>query len=227
MFAGHTHYYENDTAAEFPLLGSMRQITNGTLQGSDGGATITYVLVDGPTTTYRVYHRAIGSPSFTLRETFVGGTTPTCYALTLGHTGNGSDPVASPANSAGCSAGQYTAGATVQLSGAVPTAGNYIGGWTGTVNNSSTASTNSVTMPAGDHSAGVDYTTVAPTCYTLTLGHTGNGSDPVVSPANSSGCSANNYVSGEVIQLSGASPSSGWYINGWTGTANNSSTAGH
>ena len=73
------------------------QITNGTLQGTDGGATITYVLVDGPTATYTVYHRAIGSPSFTLRDTWVTGAAPTCYALTLGHTGKGSDPVASPA----------------------------------------------------------------------------------------------------------------------------------
>ena len=82
---------------------------------------------------------------------------PTCYALTLNHTGNGSNPTASPANSTGCSAGQYLAGATINLSGAVADSGWHIASWTGTTNNSSTASTNAVTMPASAHTAGVNY----------------------------------------------------------------------
>ncbi len=40
---------------------------------------------------------------------------PACYALTRTHTGSGSDPVASPANSTGCSVGQYVADATISL----------------------------------------------------------------------------------------------------------------
>ena len=82
---------------------------------------------------------------------------PPCYALTLSHTGEGSDPVASPPNSTGCSAGQYVAGESITLSGAVPTIGWSIIGWTGTDNDASLANTNMVTMPASAHSASVIY----------------------------------------------------------------------
>jgi hypothetical protein len=150
---------------------------------------------------------------------------PTCYALTLGHTGQGNDPVATPANSTGCAAGQYVAGASISLSGAVPTSGWQIASWVGTTNNASTASTNTVTMPASAHAANVNYTAIAPTCYALTLGHIGQGSDPVATPANSTGCAAGQYVAGASISLSGAAPSAGWQIGSWTGTNNNSSTA--
>ena len=81
----------------------------------------------------------------------------TCYALTLGHVGQGTDPVATPANSAGCSDGEYVAGALIQLSGAVPDAGYQIDGWDGTNNDAATADSNTVTMPADMHSASVTY----------------------------------------------------------------------
>ena len=152
-------------------------------------------------------------------------TPSTCYALTLSHTGNGTTPTATPGNSNGCTAGTYLAGANISLSGAVPDSGWSISGWTGTSNNSSTGSTNSLVMPAANHAASVIYTEIPPTCYALTLSHTGNGTTPTASPANSSGCAAGNYVSGETIALSGAVPSSGWAISGWTGTINNASTA--
>ena len=83
---------------------------------------------------------------------------PTCYALTLSHTGNGSDPVASPANSTGCATGSYVAGEIIQLSGAAPETGWQITGWTGTTNDVSMAAANTVTMPAADHAASVTYT---------------------------------------------------------------------
>jgi hypothetical protein len=150
---------------------------------------------------------------------------PTCYTLTLGHTGQGSNPTASPANSTGCVAGQYVAGENISLSGASPASGWQISGWTGTSNDGSTASTNSLSMPAGAHTAGVNYTLIPATCYALTLGHTGQGTDPAASPANSTGCVSGQYVAGESISLSGATPSASWQIGSWTGTANNSSTA--
>ena len=87
---------------------------------------------------------------------------PTCYALTLGHTGEGSDPIASPANSTGCSIDQYVEGETIALSGAVPDSGWQIDSWTGTSDDSSTADTNSLIMPAGAHSAGVNYVESGP-----------------------------------------------------------------
>jgi hypothetical protein len=80
-----------------------------------------------------------------------------CYALSLGHTGNGADPVAFPVNSPGCPAGEYELGEDITLSGASPDTGWGISGWTGTDNDAGTASTNSLTMPASDHSAGVNY----------------------------------------------------------------------
>jgi hypothetical protein len=79
-----------------------------------------------------------------------------CYTLTRTHSGTGADPIASPANSTGCPAGQYTSGQAIQLT-AAPAAGWAVGGWTGTGNNSSTSLTNSLGMPAGNHTVGVQY----------------------------------------------------------------------
>ena len=152
-------------------------------------------------------------------------TTPICYALVLSHTGQGTDPVASPANSIGCPAGEYVKGESISLSDAVPDTGWQISGWTGTIDDSSTASTNTVTMPANMHAVSVVYTEISPICYALTLSHTGNGTDPVASPANSTGCPAGEYVEGESISLSDAVPDMDWQISSWTGTANDSSTA--
>jgi hypothetical protein len=82
---------------------------------------------------------------------------PTCYTLTLTHSGQGSDPVASPANSAGCSTGQYVAGETISLSGATPATGSSISSWTGTIDDASTASNNSLSMPASSWTVLVIY----------------------------------------------------------------------
>ena len=81
-----------------------------------------------------------------------------CFSLTLGHTGNGSTPVASPTKSAECTTnGQFVAGQAISLSGAAPDAGWQIGGWTGTASNASMANTNSLTMPANAQSVAVNY----------------------------------------------------------------------
>ena len=85
------------------------------------------------------------------------GGSPTCYALTLGHSGQGTDPVGTPTNSTGCSAGQYVAGEIIILSGASPASGWQISSWTGTANDTSTVNTNTLTMPVGAHSAVVNY----------------------------------------------------------------------
>jgi len=57
LFCGHTHYYEHDTASEYPLLGHVHQLTNAKFQAAtgDGGHTITYVLLNGSKTTYKIY----------------------------------------------------------------------------------------------------------------------------------------------------------------------------
>lgn len=80
----------------------------------------------------------------------------TCYQLTLDKTGQGGIPTATPAASPGCASGRYTAGQAITLT-ASPASGWRVGSWQGTNNNSSTANTNTVTMPASTHTARVNY----------------------------------------------------------------------
>jgi hypothetical protein len=89
----------------------------------------------------------------------------TCYELTVGHTGQGSDPTIDPSSSDeedDCGYHEYIAGETINLSGANPASGWEVSGWSGTDNNSSTSSSNTVTMPASDHHAIVDYDEIPP-----------------------------------------------------------------
>jgi parallel beta-helix repeat protein/VCBS repeat-containing protein len=66
-----------------------------------------------------------------------------------------------------------------------------------------------------------------PPCYVLTINTGVNGSTPTASPLKSAQCPVNGqYVAGEVINLSGATPNPGYQIAGWVGTDNNSSLAG-
>jgi hypothetical protein len=67
MFCGHTHYYEHDVSTEFPLLGNLHQVTNDYLRAYDH-TSITYVLVDGNSSTFRVYRRTSSANPFTLYE---------------------------------------------------------------------------------------------------------------------------------------------------------------
>ena len=208
--------------------------TNGTTYSS----TLTLPQSSGSVATTTIYVRLTGvsvgsfsgnithtSSSATTQNLAVSGTvSAVCYVLTLSHTGNGTTPTASPTNSTGCSSGSYVSGELVSLSDATPDSGNQIGSWTGTNNDSSTASTNAWTMTAAAHAVSVNYI-ASVTCYALTLSHTGNGTTPTASPTNSTGCTAGNYLSGEVISLSGATPDSGNQIGSWTGTNNDSSTA--
>jgi lysyl endopeptidase len=142
----------------------------------------------------------------------------TCYALSLSHTGPGSDPVASPAGSSVCLTGMYTAGTAIQLT-AAPAAGAVVLDWSGPVVDGSADSTQTLNMPAMDISIGVTYAT----CYPLSVSHTGSGSDPAASPASAPGCSAGNYFSGEEVTLY-ASPAPGWFVFGWGGTSDDASS---
>ncbi len=109
-----------------------------------------------------------------------------CYVLTLEHTGNGADPVASPTGSAGCSSGSYLSGEVIQLT-AAPDAGWEVGGWTGTDDDAGTALTNSLTMPESDHTVSVGYVSscvasISPSSATFPIGG-GSGSVTVTIPA--------------------------------------------
>jgi serine protease len=179
-----------------PSNGATNQSTSPTLQwGSSNGATSyeycydttsgcinwasvgmnTSVALSGLSNnqTYYWQVRGVNAGGNTLANTgtywsFTTAASPICYPLSLSHTGQGSDPVASPGNSTGCPVGQYVVGATIHLSSAVPASGWYIGGWNGTNDNSSTASTNTVTMPAGVHPASVIYMNIAPIVLSIT-----------------------------------------------------------
>ncbi len=143
-----------------------------------------------------------------------------CHKLTVTRSGQGSKPQASP-STMGCSPGRYLPGEVIQLSGADPSDGWVIGGWSGTDDDGSTDPTNTVTMPSGNHTATVRYEDV---CFELLLSHTGAGGDPVPSPSGSIDCPSETYSEGEIVDLS-AAPFSGWAVAGWSGTDDDGSTA--
>jgi len=84
--------------------------------------------------------------------------TPVCHALSFARTPDygGTLPVASLANSPGCASGTYVAGEVFGVS-VTPNTGYVVSGWTGTVNNASTNTTNTVSMPDSNLTVGVTY----------------------------------------------------------------------
>ena len=217
-----------------PLTVSMHNISSGnysscfweygdgaTGASCDGYHDHTYSAAD--TYTVRLTVTGPGGSNIRTRAGYINVTSP-CYILTRTHSGSGSDPVASPLNSTGCSTDQYVVGASISLT-ASPASGWRVSSWNGTNNDANTSTSNSVTMPAGNRIVNVTYEAIPPTCYTLSRTHSGSGSDPVASPLNSTGCSTGQYVSGASISLT-ASPASGWHVGSWSGTNNdaNSST---
>ncbi len=81
-----------------------------------------------------------------------------CKPLTVSKTGTGANPQTTPLNSPGCPTSQYIPGELIRFSGAIPFEGWVVGGWTGTDDDSSTASSNTLTMPdVESHIVTVDY----------------------------------------------------------------------
>jgi uncharacterized repeat protein (TIGR02543 family) len=131
-----------------------------------------------------------------------------CYALTLSHAGQGSDPTATPPKSSSCATnGQYVLGQEIALSGAVPSTGWQISSWTGTTTDSSTAATNSLIMPANAHTVSVNYTQIG---YTLAV--TSAHGTVAKNPNKAT------YTYDEIVQLT-AAPATGWLFANWTGDA--------
>ncbi len=144
---------------------------------------------------------------------------PPCYQLRLQHTGSGSNPLATPANSPNCPAGTYLFGELISLS-AAPDPDWRIANWQGSNNDNTTSKNNTLTMPAADQELTVNYTA----CYPLNLNHSGLGAVPVATPTNSNGCASGRYSFGELISLS-AAPASDWHITTWIGTNNDPTTS--
>ncbi len=143
-----------------------------------------------------------------------------CHALNLAYTGMGARPSATPFLSPGCSKGQYLAGSPIQLT-ADPAPSWHVAGWTGTANDASTSTNNSLIMPASDHTVSVIY---EQDCYALNLAYTGMGARPSATPFLSPGCSIGQYRAGTPIQLT-AAPAPSWHVAGWTGTNDDASTS--
>ncbi len=83
---------------------------------------------------------------------------PGCYNLTLARndSSGGGLPTASPAHSSGCGTGQYVASENIQVS-AYPASSFGVGSWSGTGNDASTSTTNSLVMPGSSQTVTVNY----------------------------------------------------------------------
>lgn len=147
-----------------------------------------------------------------------------CFPLILGHSGSGSNPIANPTNSTGCSAGQYHRGEIISLT-ASPAPGWQVSEWNGTGNDSSTSTTISVTMPGlsgFDYTVWVYYSQIP--CYTLTrASNPAPGGTIGASPSPNCVTAPGNYVTGTEVALT-AKPNTGYTFSGWgvdvTGTTN-------
>jgi uncharacterized repeat protein (TIGR02543 family) len=201
--------YDMTAAPPFELIGTLTEVASG------GTASVSWPG-RAANTAYEWYVEITdGAPPTTTGPTwsFTTGAPPACFTLTLGHSGDGSTPGATPTKSAACSAtGQYVASENIALSGAVPSAGWQISGWTGTSSNSSTASTNSLVMPATAHTAGVTYDRRE---YALTVNKVGNGT---ITPDRSAP-----YYYNDVVQLT-ATADPDWVFTGWSGACTGSGT---
>jgi hypothetical protein len=144
-----------------------------------------------------------------------------CYALDLIANGDAPTPIPSPANASGCPNGQYHAGDHIALT-VLLVPGDVVTGWGGTDNDASTATTNTVTMSFPYNRA--VYVIEQHICYHLSLGYTGNGTPPVATNPTSN-CPADYFPWGYPVNVSGASPATGWQIGGWSGTSNDASTS--
>jgi len=80
----------------------------------------------------------------------------TCNVLTVSASGEGEVPGVFPAASTGCPAGTFVAGETVQFT-AAPAQGWRVRAWSGTANDASTATTNTLSMPAANRTVTVVY----------------------------------------------------------------------
>jgi N-acetylmuramoyl-L-alanine amidase len=103
-----------------------------------------------------------------------------CRLLVLARndSSGGTVPFGSPPNSLGCPSGQYKAGERLQIS-ATPSLGWGVGGWSGTENDASIATTNSVVMPDARLRVTVNYV------------HGGTGGSPTIAGESADGVSTN------------------------------------
>ena len=139
-----------------------------------------------------------------------------CYKLTVTSSPTaGGTPTATPANSSGCSAGQYVAGKTITLSPGTKT-GYTFSNWTG-----ATVTSNILTMPASATTVTANYRPITSTvCYQLTkIASPLTGGTITASPALSTGCVTGKYKAGQVITFT-AVPKLYYHFDRWVGGVN-------
>ena len=183
-----------------PIIGS---IADTSLLASGHTPAVDYFTATSMWPSYKNYTSSPAPADNTCYQV-VTSPAPTCYALTLSHNGQGTDPEASPTNSTGCETGQYLAGEQISLSGALAETGWHISGWSGTANDSSIENTNSLIMPDDDTSASVTYSIDV---VTLTVVQPEHGS---ITPDTAA------YDYGTVVDLT-ATPALGYHFVEWTG----------
>ena len=169
------------------------------IEGGTEGETVVFKIGDLTADQQGIWH---GGTSVTLNLTV---STITCYALSISHSGNGTSPAASPANSTGCVSGSYVSGESISLSGATSDTGWHVASWSGTSNDSSTDTTNSLIMPAATKAVSVSY---AKDSVTLGVSIVGNG-NVTQNPLPP-------YLYGDIISLTPAALA-GWQFSGWSG----------
>ena len=127
-----------------------------------------------------------------------------------------------PASSSNCVAGYYPADSTVTLIQSTNTDYTFAG-WSGAASGTSTS------VPVDMQNVNPDPTvkvtaTFNRNCYTLTTTVTPSGGGAVsLSPISSSGCSAGQYYSGEIVQLTAVRADSTYAFSSWSGAASGSS----
>ncbi len=125
-----------------------------------------------------------------------------CSTLSLTHSGAGGDPIASPPSSPACPLGEYAPGEVIDLT-ASPDADWQVVGWSGTDDDASTQSTNTLTFPGQPHVVDVIY---ALSCFDLTLAHTGAGSDPLALPQGDASLWAKRPIDGSFAGATSVRP---------------------
>lgn len=177
VLAGHDHTYERLLVDDFPYFvdglggNSRRTFTDPPLPGSqvryrdDYGALL--VEADEAQITFQFFNTggtlidtfSLNSetpPDATATPTATATSTQDCYNLTLVHAGPGGQPQATPDSSAGCSPGTYAMGTLIQLK-ANPDNNAHVSKWSGSDNDNSSATTNTITMPSSNHMVVVFY----------------------------------------------------------------------
>ncbi len=148
----------------------------------------------------------------------------TCYFLTRARntSSGGGVPTASPANSTGCTSGNYKSNQAITVT-ASPATGWKVGSWSGTNNNASTSNTNTVTMPNAARTVTVNYILQT---FNLTVSRAGTGSGTVTSSPSGISCGSDcsqTYNYNTSVTLT-ATPSTGSTFTGWSGSCTGTGT---